>query len=612
MDAPWWAPREAAEPSPRADDRPRIAAAATLLLYTVLAVAFLHDAWFSSPLALAGGGGDAQQTVWFLTWTPWAISHGQNPFLTSHINTPDGVNLMWNALAPLAGLVLWPVTATAGPVAAYDVMVTADLALAAWCAFLLLRRHVRPLAALAGGAFYGFSPFLLSQAPSHSKVAFAVVPPLLLLLIDGLLVRRDHSPRRAGLLLGLLLAAQLLVFEEGVVLAVVAGAVVLAVLAVHAGRERSRAAAPLVLRAVGWALVPLVAVAAVPLAFQFFGGGRVPSTVPGGSVYVTDVANLVVPTPTQLVAPQAALDLTARYSGNSVENASYLGVPLLLLALFVAWRWRRRPLVSVAAWSGLALAVLSLGPQLHVGGHVSRLPLPWRALQAIPVVGSALPSRMWVYVDLAVAVLLAVFVAEVLARAARPALRWAGAGAVALVGVSLVPRGALAAQASVPPLFTAPLAGTAPAGSTVLVAPYSHDGSTVEPMLWQAAADMWFRMPEGYFITVDRHGQRQDGPPPTTTSRVMSDVAAGRGVPAGDDAQIRADLQRWRVASVVVGPMPHQADMIALFTRVLSAPPRKRGGVYVWSTASFAASSRGKVAPLRLAHDQPPPPRSSP
>lgn len=555
---------------------------------------FLHDAWFASPLKLAGGGGDAQQTVWFLTWTPWAISHGQNPFLTTHINAPEGVNLMWNALAPLAALVLWPVTATAGPVAAYDVMVTADLALAAWCCFLLLRRHVRPLAALAGGAFYGFSPFLLSQAPSHSKVAFAVVPPLLLLLVDGLLVRRDLSPRRAGLLLGLLLAAQLLVFEEGVVLAVVAGVVVLAVLAAHAGRERTREALPLVGRAAAWALLPLVAVAAVPLAFQFFGGGRVPGTVPGASVYVTDMANLVVPTPTQLLAPRAAVDLTARYSGNSVENASYLGIPLLLLALFVAWRWRRRPLVSVATWSGVALAILSLGPQLHVGGHVSRLPLPWRVIEAIPVVGSALPSRLFVDVDLAVAVLLAVFVEELLRLAARPVWRAAGAAAVALVGLSIVPKGALAAQASVPALFTAPLAATAPAGSTVLVAPYAHDGSTVEPMLWQAVAQMWFRMPEGYFVTVDRRGRRQDGPPPTTTSKVMTDIAAGHGLtPSALDAQIRADLRHWKVSTVLVGPMPHQEDMVALFTRVLSASPRKRGGVYVWSTARGAAARPG-------------------
>ncbi len=575
-------PRGAAGPSPHAE-RARPQAAAALLAYTALAVAFFHAAWFSSPTALAGGGGDAQQTAWFLTWTPWAISHGQNPFLTTHINAPDGVNLMWNALAPLAGLALWPVTATAGPVVAYDVLVTADLALAAWCAFLLLRRHVRPLAAAAGGAFYGFSPFLLSQAPTHSKVAFAIVPPLLALIVDHLVVARDWSPRRAGVSLGLLLAAQLLVFEEGVVLAVVAGMVLLAVLSIRAGRTRAREAAPRALRALGWGALAFAVVAAVPLAFQFFGAGRVPGTVPGAAVYDTDLANLVVPTQTQALAPQAAVDFTARFSGNPVENAAYLGVPLLLVALLAAWWWRRRPLVAVATWSGVALAVLSLGPQLHVGGHVSRLPLPWRALQVIPVVGSALPSRLWVYVDLAVAVVLAVVVEEVLRARTRPALRWAGAAALALVTASLLPKGAVGAEAVVPPLFTAPLSGTATAGSTVLVAPYAHDGPSAAPMLWQAEADMWFRMPEGYFVAVDKRGNRRDGPPTTTTAKVMNDVAAGRGVaPVAGDARIRADLRDWDVSTVLVGPMPHQGDMVRLFTRVLDAQPRKRGGVFVW------------------------------
>lgn len=575
-----------AGPSPRAEPRRRTVAAATLLLYAALAVLFLHRAWFSSPTGLAGGGGDAQQSVWFLTWTPWAVSHGVNPFLTTHLNAPQGVNLMWNALALLLGLVLWPITATAGAVASYDVLVTADLVLSAFCAFLLLRRHVRIPAAVVGGAFYGFSPFLLSQAPSHAKVAWAVFPPLLLLIIDGLLVRRDFSPRRAGLLLGLLVATQVLVFEEGVVLGLVAAAVVLGVLGVRAGWRRVREDVPRVLRALGWALLPFVVLAAVPLGFQLFGANRVPGTVPGGSVYVTDVANIVVPTPTQVVSPQAAQDLTQRLSGNTVENASYLGVPLLLLAVLVAWRWRRRPLVAVAAWSGAVLALLSLGPQLHVGGHVSRLPLPWRVIQAIPFFGSALPSRLFVYVDLAVAVLLAVFVAEVLAAAARPAVRWAGAAAVAAVGVTLLPHAAGAAQTLVPPLFAEQLPDQddVPVGSTVLVAPFAHDGSTAQAMLWQAAADMSFSMPEGYFVGVTPSGMRTDGPPRTTTAKVMTDIAAGRGVaPAKLDSQIRADLRRWKVTTVAVGPMPHEADMVRLFTRVLHAKPQLRGGVYLWS-----------------------------
>jgi hypothetical protein len=557
-----------------------------LLLYAALAVAFLSRAWFASPVGLVDGSGDPQQSVWFLSWVPWAIGHGVNPFITHHINTPDGVNLMWNALAPLLGIALWPITATAGPVVAYDVLVTAELALSAWCAFLLIRRYVpRTAAAVAGGALYGFSPFLATQAPGHSKVAFALLPPLLLLIIDDVVVRL-RSARRGGLLLGVLLGAQLLVYEEGFVLALVAGAVVLLVLAVRAGWAETQRRAGHVAKALAWSVPPLALIAAVPIGYQLFGPDRLPSLVPGGAVYVTDVANLVVPNATQWFSPSWAQSIVSRFSGNTVENAAYLGVPLLLVMLVVLLRSRRRELVIVCVASGVLLVLLSMGPNLHVGGHTSRIPLPWKVISVLPLLGSALPSRLFVYVDLFAAVLFAVFVDEVLlAPAARAAWRGAAAVAVALVALSVLPSRAGFAQLEVPDFFNSSFDAVVPDGSTVLVAPYAHDGTTALPMLWQAGADMAFRMPEGYFVNVDRNGARRDGPVPTSTSEVMAAIQSGREVAVSDvvGSRIRADLGHWKVSAVIVGPMPYRERMIALFAQVLGAAPLHRGGVDVWS-----------------------------
>jgi hypothetical protein len=580
--------------------RTRGVAALALLAYAALAVAFLAHAWFSSPTALVDGSGDPQQAVWFLSWVPWAVGHGHNPFFTQHLNAPVGVNLMWNSLAPLLGLALWPITATAGAVVAYDLLVTADLALSAWCAFLLLRRWVdRPLAAFAGGLLYGFSPFLTTQAPSHSKIAFALLPPLLLLLVDDVVVRHRASARRGGLWLGVLLAAQLLVYEEGFILALVAGAVVLAVLAVRAGGAETRRRLPHVARALGWALIPLVLIAAIPLGYQLFGPQRTTATVPGASVYVTDVANLVVPTATQWLSPTWAQSLASRYSGNSVESGAYLGIPVLAMMLWALLRSRRRALVVSAAACAVVLAVLSLGPQLHVGGHTSRLPLPWRVIAALPVVGSALPSRLFVYVDLAAAVLVAVFVDEVVLRPlsldsrARVRQRLAAAAAVAAAPLTLVPHLAGAAQLDVPRFFTDSVGVLVPAESTALVAPYSHDGLSALPMAWQASADMAFRMPEGYFVSVDAHGVRRDGPPRTATADAMLRIQSGAD-PGGplDLSAIRADLRRWQVRTVLVGPMPHQDRMLAFFTRVLATRPVLRGGVWIWTDVQIVASAR--------------------
>jgi len=566
-----------------------------LLLYALLAVIFFSRAWFSSPTGLVDGSGDPQQTVWFLRWVPWAISHGVNPFVTHHANAPDGVNLMWNALAPLLGVLLWPITATAGPVVAYDVLVTGELALSGWLAFLLIRRYVsHPLAAYAGGALYGFSPFLTTQAPSHAKVAFALLPPLLLLLVDDVVVRR-RSARRGGLLLGAALAGQLLVYEEGFVLAVVAGAVVLLVLAVRAGWAETRQRAPQVGRALLWAALSLAVIAAVPIGWQLLGPDRLPSIVPGGAVYVTDVANLVVPTGTQWLSPSWAESIARRFSGNSVENASYLGLPLLAAMLLVTLRRRRRGVVMVTAASVVLLALLSLGPQLHVGGHTTRLPLPWKVISVLPLLGSALPSRLFIYVDLGAALLFALCLDDLLRSAvtrSRPSWRATGAlAAAALVALTVLPLRAGAAQLDVPPLFTTRFDALVPSGSTVLVAPFSHDGTTALPMVWQASADMAFRMPEGYFVNVDPDGTRRDGPRPSATSRAMEAVEAGADPGPQDavDSGIREDLARWNVSAVMVGPMPNQDRMVALFTRVLGAPPLQRGGVFVWTGVRLRA-----------------------
>jgi hypothetical protein len=42
------------------------------------------------------------------------------------------------------------------------------------------------------------------------------------------------------------------------------------------------------------------------------------------------------------------------------------------------------------------------------------------------------------------------------------------------------------------------------------------------------------------------------------------------------------DFVRWRVGSVVVGPMPNQAAMVAFMTDLLGSEPRLVEGVYVW------------------------------
>ena len=64
--------------------------------------------------------------VWMLGWWPHAILHGQDPFLTAALFAPDGYNLSWAPAIPGPSLLLAPLTLTAGPVVAYNVLVLAS------------------------------------------------------------------------------------------------------------------------------------------------------------------------------------------------------------------------------------------------------------------------------------------------------------------------------------------------------------------------------------------------------------------------------------------------------------------------------------------------------
>ncbi|HMC51426.1 MAG TPA: hypothetical protein VKI64_01615, partial [Acidimicrobiales bacterium] len=142
------------------------------------------------------------------------------------------------------------------------------------------------------------------------------------------------------------------------------------------------------------------------------------------------------------------------------------------------------------------------------------------------------------------------------------------------------------------PRFFASRAGRMPAGAVALVAPFVVPPFSVDPMGWQAASGMRFRMPEGYFIGPDRSGQPKFGARPTTTSSLMLQIEAGSrppGVSAGERSEVLGQLSRWRVTAVIVGPMRNRAAMVRFFEGVLGRQPETVGQVSLWSDVRGAA-----------------------
>lgn len=545
-------------------------------------------AWASPTTSPNGGGaGDGALFLWFLRWTPYALLKGQNPLLGTHLNVPDGVNLMWNTSLPLPAALMTPVTELLGLPVTVTTLYTLALALSAWFASIAFRRYVGSYpAALLGGLVYGFSPAMVAQSSSHLHLTLgAVLPPLMLLLVDELLVRQRRNPLLAGAALGALAAAQVLIGEELLAFTGIAGAAMVVTLLVMFPRQVP-ARAGRALLGIGAAAVVFAALAAWPLAFQFLGPQRIVGDIQESSRNGNDLYSFVVPTRLMAVAPAAALQVSGRFIGRMGELNGYLGIPLVGLVLFTVARWWRSGVVRVAFITGLVMLVLSMGERLHIDGRILDVPLPWASMRSLPVVESVIPTRFMLIADLFFGLLLAIFVDR--------AWRWAIAArllAMVLIGAALaalLPKVPLRAQPlAPPPFFTGAEVRRIPADSVVLVAPFPTAQAS-RAMTWQALADMRYRMPGGYFVGPDTQGRPKFGPVGTTLSGWMTKIRLGWRKPnlvPELRRQLVADLVRWHVQTVVVGPMDPpstEATMVQFFTELLVRPPERVAGVWVW------------------------------
>jgi hypothetical protein len=548
------------------------------LAYLALAVLGHLPAFRSLSMTTQCACEDAPQTDWFLGWTPYALLEGRSPWFSQHLVAPEGVNLMWNTLLPLPGVLAAPVTLTAGPLAAHTllaVLAFAGSATSMW--FVAGRFAAWPWSRFAAGLLYGFSPYLVAQGTGHLNLSLVLLPPVVLLLAHELLVRQRRRAVVGGALLGLVAFAQLMTTEEvlaSTFVVAVAGTVVL--LAQHRpSRARVRHAATGLATAAG----VLAVLAAWPLRVQFLGPRRVTEPVQDASPYAADLLGLVVPTVHQVLGTSATRD----WGGNPSENGSYLGLPLVVVLAVLAWRLRSVPVLRWAAVLGGVAWVLSLGERLHVAGTATAVPLPFALVSALPVLHNLAAVRLSLYVVLCAALVLAVAL-DRLHAAGR--LRAAVALPVAAVSaVPLLPAWPYSYEpARTPSYFTSAAVERVPEGSLALTYPVPRH-PTSAPMLWQAEAGFRYRSVGGYVITPgpDGHGTFAGGV--TAWERVVGQAPAGRL--GAVEPQVRValllEMEQLDARSVLVAHRPGSPAVVRVVEDVLGrGPDEVTGGVSAW------------------------------
>lgn len=398
---------------------------------------------------------------------------------------PDGFDFGLGTAGAGLALAAAPLTALAGPVRTYNVLILLAPALAAATAFLLGDRLTGAFwPALAGGWVFGFSSYELGRILGHLPLAFVVLVPLVPYLVLRF-HQRDLSRRAfVGLLAGVLVLQFLIVtqiFFSLVVLGACAAAAAVLVLGLRAVRETIRDSA----LAVAVALV----VASPVIAYALLSDAAAPVRSPFWES--ADVLNYVVPTRRTWIRPPGSTEIAERFTATGAEQGAYLSLPLVALVLLALWR---RPVPRHRVLLGIILAaavVLSLGTRPKFAGEVFAIG-PWSLLAPLPVVGSALPARFTLYT----ALLAGLFVALALAdRGSR--LRWG----LALTGIVLTLPNLALPQWSSPvqrPRFfeLARYQKHVPRDATALVLPYGPAGWS---MLWQAETGFAFQLVGGHF-----------------------------------------------------------------------------------------------------------------
>ena len=131
------------EPSRVAERLPRTGTRAAWLIvgcYLLGALAVTVRLW-ADPAGLMQRGDDQDVNffAWFMRYAATAVAHGHLPALvTTALNAPRGINVMWNTSFLLPGILLTPVTLLAGPQVSLTITLTLSIAGSAASLFCVL------------------------------------------------------------------------------------------------------------------------------------------------------------------------------------------------------------------------------------------------------------------------------------------------------------------------------------------------------------------------------------------------------------------------------------------------------------------------------------------
>ncbi|MBQ0893035.1 hypothetical protein KBX37_07960 [Micromonospora sp. U56] len=597
----------AADPARRPRRRPSRADVLAIGAYVLLGVLVCLNYWVDVQHRVSSHlPTDHSWFEWLFQHGAYSVRHLENPLFSARQNAPDGVNMMANTSLLGMTLPLAPVTLLFGPQVTYALYLGGALAATAGTSYWMLSRHLvrSRAAAFVGGAFLGFAPGIVHHANGQPNFVSNFLLPVIVARV--LRLGEPGRWRRDGVVLGLLVAYQIFINEEMLLLTALACLVaVLAYVVQRPRAARARAAGFLAALGLGGGLALLLT--AYPIWYQFNG----PQSYRGlqGGVFHNWGEDLMafVTFARDTVAGDEAVEKTIGLT----EQNTWFGWPLVLVALVaLVLLWRRSLPARIAGVLVLVFTVAAIGPKVRFDGVETTVDGPWAYIpDDLPLVEMMMPTRLALVVAAAVGVLLALAWdaaagygrarvpapraaaddAGTTAAKATPARRWVrpvGYAAITLAVLPLFPRPLPAQPIDPPPHFIT--AGGwrpyVPAGRTLVPVPIPSNVHGLPTLRWSALTGHEFPVPGGYFIGPNLDGEGVFGAPNRPTSTLIYASMDTGTVPALTEENRRQaveDLRFWKASVVVLGAHPREAVLRELMTGLIG-PAQRVDDVWLW------------------------------
>jgi hypothetical protein len=287
---------------------------------------------------------------------------------------------------------------------------------------------------------------------------------------------------------------------------------------------------------------------------------------------------------------------------NAAEIDGFIGIPLVLLAIYFAWRSRRSGRMQLTIVVLLGAAVLSLGPHLAINHHLTSMPLPFAVLTHTPLLDNILPSRISLEVIACVAAVIAFGLDDIRRqshyvhrhRSSRPHRAASVLAVVVLAAliVSWLPRWPYGYQSA--EALPVEVSQATPSGDPVaLTYPYASP-LYPQPMLWQVEEGFRFRLLGGYAEHPDPNGQPTGFPNPFRPAGLDLFLEGQEGynrylppVPVTPAllSTTQTTFNRYDVRLFIVDRSVKGSEtVVGLLTKMLGAPTVADGRFVLWSS----------------------------